>query len=124
MASVALTEVTAYNTLVGATNVTSADTAFSVSGILKDEDLNVVFVNGANSSLVVALQRGEYANGDSSLSGTDADTLTTIAQSTVRVISGIDGSKYRDTDGSVDMTLALTGSGNCNIYCFSKKLGV
>lgn len=126
MAEMAVTYVTSAMSLVTPINVTSADTAFAISGtgILNDEDLNILFVNGASSSLVVSLQRGGYANGDSQLSGTDVDVQTTIAASTARVLAGIDGSKYRNTDGTIDATLALTGSGSCNIYCFSKKLGV
>jgi hypothetical protein len=124
MAGVALTQITSMGTLVSATNVTSADTSYTVSGVLDDGDLNIVFVNGASSSLVATIDKGGYANGDSSTSGTDTTTLPTIAASTVRVIAGIDGSKYRSTAGNVAMNLALTGAGSCNIYAFSKKYGM
>ena len=120
MASVAITQIGAMNTLVSSTNLTSADTVYTVTGLLEDNDVIVVWNNGANSSVVAQAVRGDYPNGDSSLSGTDADTLTTIAASTVRVIDGIDGSKYRNTDGEIDFNIALTGAGSCNVYAFTK----
>ena len=104
-------------TLASATAVTSAsgNTIFSAAG--NDEDLVIIYQNGAEET-DVSILAGDYQNAG------DALLTSAVAANTSVVLNLIDGTKYRGNDGDYQVTVDVTGAGTGNLFVFQKDIGV
>jgi len=91
-------------------NTLAAAGAITISGVGDDEKLNLVANITASGDIVISA--GDYLNNG------HGDYTKAVTASNVYVITGIDGSRYRQNDGSYIVTPGVGCSGV--LYAFTE----
>lgn len=89
-----------------ATAVTSG-TVVSISGVLRDKDFGLLYDCAGAGALTI--YSGEYQNAG------QGNYSLTVADASIYVMDGLDGSRYRKEDGTVDVMSTASG----NLYSWT-----